>query len=74
MQTTDGGFQNGRWLIHDKYSFKLGKDTNYAWSAGCFILSSKDLSELNAVLKREGVKAGDEIGDEVIEDFHGGNA
>lgn len=74
MQTTDGGFQNGRWLIHDKYSFKLGKDTNYAWSAGCFILSSKYLSELNAVLKREGVKAGDEIGDEVIEDFHGGNA
>lgn len=61
MQTTKDGFQNGRWLIHNKYSFKLGKDTNYAWSAGCFILSSKDLERFNSVLKKYGVKAGDEI-------------
>lgn len=68
MQTTAGGFQNGRWLVHDRYSFKLGKDTNYAWSAGCFILSSNDLAQLNAILKNEGVKAGDEISGEVIEE------
>ena len=68
MQTTAGGFQNGRWLVHDRYSFKLGKDTNYAWSAGCFILSSNDLARLNAILKNEGVKAGDEISGEVIEE------
>lgn len=68
MQTTAGGFQNGRWLVHDRYSFKLGKDTNYAWSAGYFILSSNDLARLNAILKNEGVKAGDEISGEVIEE------
>lgn len=71
MQTTAGGFQNGRWLIHDKWSEKLGKDTNYAWSAGCFILSSQDLARLNSILKKEGVKSGDEIKGEVIEDFYG---
>ena len=72
MQTTEGGFQNGRWLIHDKWSEKLGKDTNYAWSAGCFILSSADLARLNQVLKSRGIKPGDEIRGEVIEDFYGG--
>ena len=71
VQTTDGGFQNGRWLVHDRYSPKLGKDTNYAWSAGCFILSSQDLARLNSILKNEGVKSGDEIKGEVIEDFYG---
>ena len=71
MQITDGGFQNGRWLIHDRWSEKLGKDTNYAWSAGCFILSSADLATLNAILKKEGVNPGDEIKGEVIEDFYG---
>ena len=71
MQTTVGGFQNGRWLIHDRFSKKLGRDTNYAWSAGCFILSSQDLAQLNSILKNEGVKAGDEINGEVIEDFYG---
>ena len=68
MQSTAGGFQNGRWLVHDRYSFKLGKDTNCAWSAGCFILSSNDLARLNAILKNEGIKAGDEISGEVIEE------
>lgn len=68
MQTTAGGFQNGRWLVHDRYSPKLGKDTNCAWSAGCFILSSGDLARLNAILKNEGVKAGDEIKGEVFEE------
>ena len=58
MQTTKDGFQNGRWLIHDRYSQKLGRDTNYAWSAGCFILSSKDLEAFNRVLKSHGIKAG----------------
>ena len=68
MQTTAGGFQNGRWLIHDCYSKKLGRDSNYAWSAGCFILSSNDLAKLNAALKSAGVKASDEIKGEVIEE------
>ena len=61
MQTTDKGFQNGRWLIHDRYSEKIGKDTNYAWSAGCFILASRDLEVFNKILVSFGVKPGDEI-------------
>ena len=72
MQTTAGGFQNGRWLIHDRFSFKLGKDTATAWSGGCFILSSADLESFNKALKAAGVKPGDEIKGEVIEDFYGG--
>lgn len=67
MQISARGFQNGRWLIHDRFSKKLGRDTNYAWSAGCFILSSIDLEALNETLKKEGVKPGDEISGEVIE-------
>ena len=67
MQISARGFQNGRWLIHDRFSKRLGRDTKYAWSAGCFILSSIDLEALNETLKKEGVKPGDEISGEVIE-------
>lgn len=59
MQTTKGGFQNGRWLIHDMFSKKLGKDTNCAWSAGCFIMTSADLEKFNDTLRKYGVKPGD---------------
>lgn len=61
MQTTKGGFQNGRFLIHDKWSAKLGKDSNYAWSAGCIILASADLERLNSILKTYKIKSGDII-------------
>ncbi len=67
MQITADGFQNGRWLIHDRYSFKLNKDTNYAWSAGCLILSSADLEKFNEQLKRLGVNAGDKISGRLFE-------
>lgn len=69
MQTTGKGFQNGRWLIHDRFSFKTNSDTNHAWSAGCFILSSADLERLNAVLHALKLQPGDEILGEVIETF-----
>jgi hypothetical protein len=68
MQITKSGFQNGRWLVHDRFSFKSGEDTNYAWSAGCFILSSVDLSSFNGVLKAHNVKPGDLISGLLIED------
>lgn len=58
MQNTAGGFQNGRWLIHDRYSFKTGNDTNFAWSGGCFILSSRDLEDFNDTLVCLGVQKG----------------
>ncbi|MCM1321633.1 MAG: hypothetical protein NC041_07165 [Bacteroides sp.] len=67
MQISAKGFQNGRWLIHDRFSKKIGRDTNYAWSAGCFILSSFDLAGFNEKLKEAGVKQGDRITGEVIE-------
>ena len=37
MQTIKGEFQNGSWVIRDRYSKKLGRDTNYAWSADYLI-------------------------------------
>jgi hypothetical protein len=68
MQTTRGGFQNGRWLIHDRFSFKSGADTNYAWSAGCFILASADLRIFNDILRDHGVRPGDLIPGTLIEE------
>lgn len=67
MQTTKGGFQNGRFLVHDRYSSKYKSDTRYAWSAGCFILASKDLSAFNSLLHAYGVKSGDIINGELVE-------
>lgn len=67
MQTTEGGFQNGRWLIHDRWSEKLKGDTNYAWSAGCFILSSGDLAALNEILHECKYSSGDELIGHVVE-------
>lgn len=67
MQTTEDGFQNGRFLIHDRFSYKTGKDTNTAWSAGCFILSSTDLCYFNNLLNAYKVKAGDIIKGEIVE-------
>lgn len=67
MQTTAGGYQNGRWLVHDRWSEAQGGDTNYAWSAGCFILSSGDLESLNTLLRACRCRPGDVIPGEVIE-------
>lgn len=67
MQTTEGGFQNGRWLIHDRWSAKLGKDSNYAWSAGCFILYSEDLKALNKLLHMYELPSGYVIPGNIIE-------
>lgn len=61
MQTTAGGFQNGRWLIHSKYSQKYGEDTAQAWSAGCLILSSSDIDGIGTILRACGVQSGDII-------------
>jgi len=61
MQVTKDGYQNGRWLIHDKCNVVTGKDTTFAWSAGCIILSSADLAKLGVSLHAIGVQAGDVI-------------
>lgn len=67
MQMTANGFQNGRFLIHDRFSKKYNADTNYAWSAGCFILSSADLEAFNTILHAYNVKSGDIISGEIVE-------
>jgi len=67
LQVYSKDYQLGRWLIHDKFSKKEQRDTNYAWSAGCFILSSNDLKNLNAILRQKGVKPGDLIPGSVVE-------
>lgn len=67
MQTTKDGFQNGRFLIHDRYSFKTKCDTNTAWSAGCFILHSSDLESFNSILRAYKVEAGDIIEGQIVE-------
>lgn len=61
MQITEDGYQNGRFLIHDKFSFKTGEDTRYSWSAGCFILSSGDLRTFNSFLFDYKVQPGELI-------------
>ena len=68
MQTTRGGFQNGRWLVHDRFSFRSNADTNYAWSSGCFIMSSPDLREFNRILRIYDIKPGDLIPGLLVED------
>jgi hypothetical protein len=67
MQTTATGFQNGRWLIHSRYSSRLGADTRYAWSAGCFITSSPDLAALAQVLRTLEIQPGELIPGVLIE-------
>ena len=66
LQTVNG-YQTGRWLIHSNYSKKIGKDTNYAWSAGCLICSSDDLYSINLVLHEYGIKSGDILNGEIVE-------
>lgn len=68
MQTTKDGYQNGRWLIHDRYSFRQKCDTNYAWSAGCFILSSDDLYWLNDIIEKCGGRPGDLVPGVIVEE------
>ena len=67
IQVGDDGFQTGRWLIHDKWSNSLQRDTNTAWSAGCIILSSDNLYSFNRILHAYDVKAGDILNGEIVE-------
>lgn len=66
MQLVDGKW-SGRWLIHDKWSHKTGAETANAWSAGCIIMSCKDLQTLNLVLLKNGIKKGFVIKGEIKE-------
>lgn len=51
MQLENGQLK-GRWLVHDKWYDKIQKDSKYAYSGGCFVLSSEDLEQFNKVLRK----------------------
>lgn len=60
MQIEDG-YQKGRWLFHDKWSFNKNRDLYNAYSGGCFITDSLRLNRFNNFLNDLGFKPGDEI-------------
>jgi hypothetical protein len=59
-----------RWLVHDWQFLRNSKDTNgnlipqgtdtrVAWSAGCFVLPTPSLLQLNSILRQHGVVSDD---------------
>ena len=58
MQLEDG-YQKGRWLVHDRYTFAKERDLYNGYSAGCFIMDSKRLKRFNRNLKSLGIKPSD---------------
>ena len=68
MQDYGGKDRAGRWLIHSTYNKEKQKESAYAYSAGCFIVSRSNLKAFNDILHAYGVKQGDIISGEVVED------
>jgi hypothetical protein len=56
-----------RWLVHD-WKGHDGKDTRVAWSSGCLVLTDADLMAFSAVLTLKGIKPGDMVDGELIEE------
>jgi hypothetical protein len=67
MQIEDG-YQKGRWLVHDRWSFAKNRDLHNGYSGGCFIMSSIALKAFNDRLEKFGIKKGDLI-DCALEEF-----
>ena len=63
----EGGYQKGRWLVHDRWSFKKNRDLRNGYSGGCFILSSSDLKRFNEKLKKLLIKPGDILNGILVE-------
>jgi hypothetical protein len=58
----DQGKIKGRWLIHSTFYPPIAKDTENAFSEGCFIHKrTSDLERLNNILKENGVEKNDWI-------------
>lgn len=55
----ENGYQKGRWLIHDKWSFEKQRDLNFSYSGGCFISSSENQKKLNNKFKKLKFQKGD---------------
>jgi hypothetical protein len=64
----ENGYQKGRWLIHDRWSFAKNRDLYNAYSGGCFIMSSKDLEKFNKHLTENGISKGDVIKGTLMEE------
>ena len=63
----ENGYQKGRWLIHDRWSFEKERDLFNGYSGGCFVMSSRDLFNFNRVLERYGVVKNDILNCSLIE-------
>lgn len=57
----DDGYQKGRWLVHDRWSFKKNRDLYNAYSGGCFMMDSRRLKRFNSKLKTLEFTKGDVI-------------
>ena len=58
-----------RWLAHDWRKLKPnpdGQDTRVAWSAGCFVLPTRELDAFGKILILHGINAGDLIDGELV--------
>lgn len=51
----ENGYQKGRWLIHDRWSWDKNRDLNNGYSGGCFIMPSIELEQFNIILNNEGI-------------------
>lgn len=68
MQDYGGPNRAGRWLIHNTYNKEKQKDSKYAFSAGCLIMSRANLEAFNIILHAYNVQPGDIITGELIEE------
>lgn len=62
----EAGIQ-GRWLIHDDFNPKTGKEYSYPMSAGCIMIPWKEYSKFNNALKLLGYARGDIVPIEIKE-------
>lgn len=68
MQSYGDGQTAGRWLIHSTYNKEKQRESAYAYSAGCLILSRSNLETLNAIFHAYGIKRGQILSGEIIEE------
>ena len=68
MQDYGGNEKAGRWLIHSTYNKSKQREAQYAYSAGCLILSRSNLQAFNDILHAYGVAKGDIISGEIVEE------
>lgn len=64
----ENGYQKGRWLDHDRWSFAKNRDLKFGYSGGCFVKKSQDLKVYNEKLKKMLIKPGDVLNGILLEE------